>query len=179
MSKHHPLLLAFALALTSASCSDPVPDREVERLGPEKDGVSPGPLHRPGQPCLVCHSDRGPASKKPFVIAGTVFETKMADSKAAEKVEIHVRDSLNQSPGVFKTNAAGNFFITAGDFKGDPAFPLKVGIERDGKTKTMTTTINREGSCGFCHKPPAGSPLAVDGDEPRSSIVQIYFEGAQ
>lgn len=170
--------LIVALALPSMSCTDPVPDMAVARLGPEADGVSPGPLHRPGQPCLVCHSARGPASDRPFAVAGTVFEKASPDSPLAARIEIHLRDSEYHSPGIFETNEVGNFWITEDQWP-DIAFPLKVGIKRDGKTKTMTTTINREGSCNFCHKPATESRYALPSDEPRTSIGPIVFEGAQ
>jgi hypothetical protein len=177
---HRAVLLACALAcaLASLSCSDPVRDMNVERLGPEADGVSPGPLHRPGQPCLVCHAERGPASHEPFAVAGTVFETADARSPFAPRVEIHVRDAENHSPGVFVTNQVGNFFITEKDWP-DMAFPLRVGLRRDGKTIEMGTTVNREGSCNFCHRPATGSRLAIPGDEPRTSIGPIVIAGAQ
>ena len=51
---------------------DPVHDEQVAALGPEPAGESPGPLHRPGQPCLVCHGGLGPAHQS-FSVAGTVF----------------------------------------------------------------------------------------------------------
>ncbi|MDB4934449.1 MAG: hypothetical protein JWP87_1421 [Labilithrix sp.] len=170
--------LALLVSLSSVACSDPVRDDAVARLGPEAAGVSPGPLHRPGQPCLVCHSERGPASDTPFVLAGTVFETPSASSPPAKGIAIVVRDAENHSPGVFETNAAGNFFITEKDWP-DMAFPVRVGIERDGKRKEMTTSVNREGSCNFCHRPATNSRYAIAGDEPRSSIGPIDFEGAR
>jgi hypothetical protein len=171
------LATAGALALASMSCTDPVPDEAVARLGGEKDGVSPGELHRPGQPCLVCHSERGPASNKPFAVGGTVFEKGAADSPPAVGMEVHLRDAQN-NPRSTVTNEVGNFYLTEKEWS-DITFPLKVGLRRDGKTRTMATTVNREGSCNFCHKPATNSRLAVPGDEPRTSIGQIDFEGAQ
>jgi hypothetical protein len=164
--------------LASLSCTDPVPDSAVARLGPEADGVTPGPLHRPGQPCLVCHSDRGPASNKPFAVAGTVFEKKSADSPPAAGVDIYLRDARNQSPGIFTTNSVGNFYITEDEWR-DMTYPLRVGIKRNGKEKPMISPVNREGSCNFCHKPESGSRYSLPTDEPRTSIGQIDFEGAQ
>ena len=60
--------IAVCLLATSTSCTDPLRDREIEALGDEAPGVSPGPEHRPGQPCVLCHSDGGPASSKPFAV---------------------------------------------------------------------------------------------------------------
>jgi len=170
-------LLLLALLLCIVSCTDPVPDLAVERLGPEVDGETPGPLHRPGQPCLVCHSPRGPASNSPFAVAGTVFEKQAADSPLADKMEVVIKDSLGHSPGVFFTNEVGNFFIREKEWR-DITYPLRVGIRREGKVKSMATSINREGSCNFCHKPAPRSRFGFDTDEPRTSIGQIHFEGA-
>ena len=172
------LALALALALASISCSDPALDMAVERLGPERDGETPGPLHRAGQPCLVCHSARGPASNAPFAVAGTVFEKPSPDSPLAKAMEIHLRDALNHSPGIFTTNAVGNFYITEKEWP-DLTYPLRVGIKRDGKEKAMRTTVNREGSCNFCHRPATNSRFSLPTDEPRTSIGQVDFEGAQ
>src|SRR4051794_4421968 len=65
------LLASTAGPLAFVSCGDPVSDARIAALGPEDPGVPPGPLHRPGQPCVVCHSRQGPAS--PFLVAGTVY----------------------------------------------------------------------------------------------------------
>ena len=177
MSLPYRFLGLLALALPPLSCTDPVPGAAVARLGGEADGVSPGPLHRRGQPCLVCHSARGPASNKPFAIAGTVFENAADDAKPAARVKIVLRDSEN-APGGAETNEVGNFYIRESEWP-DPAFPLKVGIERDGKRAEMSSTINREGSCSFCHKPVTKSRYALESDEPRTSIGPVIFEGAQ
>ena len=172
------LVSALAAALALSSCTDPVPDMAVAQLGPEIDGVSPGPLHRRGQPCLVCHSERGPASNKPFAVAGTIFEKAMGDAPPTKPIEIHLRDSQNGSPGVFTTNEVGNFFVREDQWS-DIAYPLRVGIQRDGKNRSMMTSVHREGSCNYCHRPASGSRFALPTDEPRTSIGQIDFEGAQ
>jgi len=170
--------LPFVAALLLSSCTDPVPDMAVARLGPEADGVSPGPLHRPGQPCLVCHSERGPASNKPFAVAGTVFEKPTGDAPPTTPIEINLRDSMNQSPGPFTTNEVGNFYITEDEWP-DITFPLRVGIERNGKRSEMMSAVNREGSCNFCHQPASGSRYALPTDEPRTSIGQVDFASAK
>ncbi len=67
MSRAPALLVAVAvlatLAVGGACGGDPVHDEEVAALGPEPGGGAPGPEHRPGQPCLVCHGGSGPASE--------------------------------------------------------------------------------------------------------------------
>ena len=49
-------IASVALAALATTCTlDPVQSEAVADLGGEAPGVAPGPLHRPGQPCLVCH----------------------------------------------------------------------------------------------------------------------------
>ena len=65
--------LLLCCLLSAAACSsDPVRDQRIERLGPEVSGVPEGPLHRPNQPCLLCHAGAGPGDAV-FSLAGTVF----------------------------------------------------------------------------------------------------------
>ena len=67
------VIVAAALAAAAAGCKDPVHDDAVSALPPEDPSVPPGPLHRPGQPCLVCHDGGGPGSLV-FGTAGTIFQ---------------------------------------------------------------------------------------------------------
>lgn len=172
-----PLALSGVLALAcfSASCTDPVKDRAIERLGDET-GAGPGPEHRPGQPCVLCHSDGGPASDYKFAVGGTVFETSAPNSRGASGVRVLFIDASSAQRET-TTNSVGNFFIRESEWP-DLTFPFKVGLLADNKPIPMTTTVNREGSCNFCHKPNAGSPLAVPGEDPRESIGQIYVGAA-
>src|SRR6185369_830106 len=67
--------VAIALVLTAAGgaagCrNEPLLDQEIGAL-PADDG-QPGPTHRPGQPCLLCHSNYEGASPK-LALGGTVF----------------------------------------------------------------------------------------------------------
>jgi hypothetical protein len=164
---------AFTLiGLFFVSCTDPVRDRAIERLGGEDPAVPMGPEHRPGQPCVLCHSDGGPASDHPFVIAGTIFETNQPDSKGAEGVTVFFIDAASATRN-YDTNAAGNFFIPQSEWS-DLTFPFKTGIVKGGKQFPMNSTVNREGSCNFCHRPVPGSPYALPTDDPRESIGQIY-----
>ena len=168
-------LTALGLAALFASCSDPVRDQAIERLGGEDPRVAQGPEHRPGQPCVLCHSDGGPASSK-FAIAGTIFETSSPESKGAEGVQVFIKDTQNVQR-TYDTNAAGNFFVPESDWS-DLTFPFKVGLLKDGKVFPMSSTVNREGSCNFCHRPNPGSPYALPGEDPRSSIGQIFVANA-
>ena len=68
-----PLAVVAAASGGVLSCYDPVHDQEVAALGGEAPGVSPGPTHRPGQPCNVCHGGVGPANLR-FSVAGTVYQ---------------------------------------------------------------------------------------------------------
>jgi hypothetical protein len=173
-------LVVLGLAVMFVSCSDPVRDQAIERLGGEDPRVPTGPEHRPGQPCLLCHSDGGPASDFKFAVAGTVFETNAADSNGADGVQVFFVDAASAMRSA-TTNAAGNFFIPDSEWS-DLTFPFRVGLLKDGANNNnpipMTTIVNREGSCNFCHRPTPGSPLAVPGDDPRSSIGQVFVANA-
>lgn len=131
-------------------CGDPVHDSAVAALGPETPGVPKGPLHRPGQPCVLCHSDQGGAT--PFLLAGTVFIS--ADSlMPIDGVQVNVVDSLGH--GVVTTsNCAGNFVVRPQEFT--PDAPLWVKLQRDAVFRVMNTAIYREGSCAGCHADPPG-----------------------
>ena len=48
--------------------------RRRRRSAREAPGVRRGPLHRPGQPCLLCH-DGALGDPQRFTVAGTVFQT--------------------------------------------------------------------------------------------------------
>ncbi len=146
--------LLFA-ALVFVSCSDPVREKRIADLGDEDPNVPVGIDHRPGQPCVLCHSDGGPASDKPFVVAGTIFATKDPRSPGAPNVFVRFIDSGGGAPNVeVQTAASGNFAVTPDEWP-DMTFPLKVAIfDQDKKPlEAMQTTINREGSCNFCHDP--------------------------
>lgn len=171
------VLALLAFASFGISCTDPVRDMAIERLGGEAGGIPEGPLHRAGQPCLLCHSEGGPADGAPFAIAGTIFETNDPKSKGAEGVDVLFIDA-SSATRTYTTNAVGNFFIPEGEWS-DLTFPFKVGLRKNGQTVPMRTTVNREGSCNFCHKPSPGSPLAIRGDDdPRESIGQVYLKTA-
>ena len=177
MGKRVFSLVVVGLAALVASCTDPVRDQAIERLGGEDPRVPMGPEHRPGQPCVLCHSEGGPASAYKFAIAGTVFETSSPESKGAEGVKVIFVDA-SSARRTYETNAAGNFFIPESEWA-ELTYPFRVGILKEaGKPVDMTSTVNREGSCNFCHRPNPGSPYALRGDDPRSSIGQIFVANA-
>lgn len=145
-----PLLIAVAML---AACQDPVHSQEIAALGPEKDGVPKGPLHRPGQPCLLCHGDAGPAGML-FSLAGTVFQSDQTQvavgNGPASDVIVHFRDSNGHTFST-GTNCAGNFFVQPADFT--PVYPVAVWLEYAGVLSTMNSATFREGSCAKCHTP--------------------------
>ena len=130
---------------------NPVLDDEVAALGGEANGVRPGPQHRPGQPCLLCH-DGALGDPNEFSVAGTVFlQPTGTDPVKGALVELHGGDGR-----VFTltTNAAGNFFVSPQKYT--PQYPLEVDVQFAGETTTMHSTIGRDGACASCHSDPAG-----------------------
>jgi hypothetical protein len=179
-----PALLASALAgaglLGAASCADPTHDAEVNALGPEAPGVSPGPTHRPGQPCLTCHGGDGPANAS-FVTAGTIYQNKyVAGTTAYAPLVAGVVHLVDSTGSTFNatTNEVGNFFVTSHDW--NAVFPLGdytpavdggvtdyIGVtsasETLGNGQAMTSHIGRGGvyaSCSYCHFDPPGPTSA-------------------
>lgn len=147
-----PIVLAvFGGVAFFAGCSDnPVPDAEIDSLGPEQG--DPGPDHRPGQPCVICHSDTGPASDDPFAVGGTVFHDP-ATPTGVSGVQILFVDSNGSSPkNDVVTSKSGNFYVRSSDWS--PSFPLFVNIynPQDGTKRVMQSHIGREPSCASCHR---------------------------
>ena len=175
--------LAFvATVVISASglggCTDPVRDAEIEALGPEEPGVTPNPEHRPGQPCLHCHTKGGPASNKPFAIAGTIYETDQPGSKGADGITVQFVDSAGGAPRESpQTGPSGNFYVPLQDWP-DLRYPVRVGLYEDPNgppTVIMKSLINREGSCNFCHRPNLSDMTDDEIDDSRSSAGQIFM----
>lgn len=154
----HSLLTCAVVLL---GCSDPVHEREVEALGPETTGVEQGPLHRPGQPCGVCHGEQGHA-RPLFSLSGTVYRHSRGDEPEA-RLRVRVLDAQG-SQWSFVPNDAGNFYATADDFA--PVYPLWIKLERGEQVVEMRSAIARESSCGACHR-----RLATP-----SAVGQVYFE---
>ncbi len=156
-----PVVLTLSAALVSLAAStacDPVHDDAIAALGPEAPGVRQGPLHRPGQPCLLCH-DGAMGDPPRFTVAGTVFSTP-GTLLAVEGATVQLVDA-NGSGAQVTTNSAGNFYATPGDYS--PTFPLQVTVAGPaGPTVHMQTliggngTVEPNGACASCHFDPAG-----------------------
>ena len=142
----------LALACLAAGCVDTVHDDQVDALGGEAPGVRPGPLHRPGQPCLTCHRGQGPGNAE-FSVAGTVYLLQHQQDIAPNTSVI--LEDIDGVAVLIGTNEAGNFFINASDWR--PHYPMTAKIVYAGKVnRPMTTVINRSGSCADCHKDTPG-----------------------
>lgn len=176
-------IVSCLVALSVAGgCANPIADAEIEALGPEDPAVRPSDIHRPGQPCLLCHGPYKGASPE-MAVAGTIFaypfdlSSEDGNPIPAEGVEIEISDALNASPPVKPvTNCAGNFYVKRSDWS--PAFPLRVSVrfkvgENDTDRVPMDTRISRDGSCAGCHEgePDQGSPGWVYCAELNSGLI--------
>jgi hypothetical protein len=152
----HAACLAALLGL--AACGNPVVDNAIEEWGGEVPGVDPSEHHRPGQPCVLCHSVAGGASPR-MALGGTVF----ADQRSflpVEGVRVIVYDAVGDVYEM-ESNCIGNFYLEYEDPV--PQFPLAVEIKcplyaadgspREGEVKvvSMNSWISRDGSCASCH----------------------------
>jgi len=149
-----------AVAAFGSSCNlDPVHKAAVAGLGPERDDLYPAnsEYHRPGEPCGLCHSDKGPADTI-FKLGGTVFWGPDDYNARVDNAYVRILDA-NKTPRCFVTNCNGNFYIRDVDFD-RMTFPLLISVERTtipGKTedtlviKRMSSHIGRESSCATCH----------------------------
>lgn len=154
------LLLGVA-ALATAGCADPVHDDIVRSLGPEDPNVGPGPLHRPGQPCLACHGTEGPASQ--FSVGGTVYAVRDQPNAAAGAL-VQTED-IGGNYWTVQTNEVGNFYVAEHDYA--PVFPIKLTVLTADLTvsQQMQTYAARDGSCADCHLNPRS----------RSSVGPVYL----
>jgi hypothetical protein len=143
-------VLALVVAALPA-CVDTTHDRQVQALGGEANGVAPGPDHRPGQPCLVCHGGEGPASSQ-FSVAGTVYAVFKASAPAVG-AQVQIED-ISGNAIVAPTNSAGNFYIGVGDWQ--PIYPIQMQVSLGPASQQMLTHVGREGSCATCHQSLSG-----------------------
>lgn len=138
------LAVLSLIAAALVACGDPSKDLAIEALGPESPGVAEGPLHRPGQPCLVCHDG---TEARAFSMAGTVYWTPDSDEPAAG-ASVHLVDALERRFEAI-TNCNGNFFIMPEEF--EPKYPSWVSIGVGSMRIVMDSPINGDGSCARCH----------------------------
>jgi hypothetical protein len=167
MRAGHPFIRTLVL-LSLTGCADPVRAEKIAALGGEASDVPVGPLHRPGQPCLLCHDDEGGRAGR-FSLAGTIYVD--ADGQEAVKdAVVHVEDAAGARFSA-RSNCAGNFWIDARD--GKPTYPLRISVSVDGQALDMESLVFREGSCAACHSDPRRPDSAghvyvlADPDDPR------------
>ena len=147
-------LCAVATLGTTACTPDPVHSQQVDDLGPEPDpNVHPGPEHRPGQPCVVCHGGRGPAGGQQFSVGGTVYRSPDDPTPVGGAI-VHLVDA-NGATKDFQTNNAGNFYAFVSSW--NPVYPVRVTINPGQDSEyQMRTHVGRDGSCAGCHKEQPG-----------------------
>lgn len=157
-SLRFPLLLSALISAFTAACGNPAIDSRIAALGPEAEGIEPSEFHRPGQPCVLCHSEYEGADPE-ISVGGTIFGTPSKDGSLPVVVEKAVV-TLVDSEGEVRTtttNCAGNFFLTKEQW--NPSFPLKVEVNypdpgdptRMRPALPMQSRISRDGSCAGCH----------------------------
>lgn len=115
-------------------------------------------MHRPGQPCLVCH-DGAIGDPGAFSVAGTIFEA-AGSTTPVNGATIHLTD-VTGATHTATSNEAGNFYITPSEFT--PHYPMTATVTSAGNTISMQSLISRNGACAGCHVDPvgAGSPGRV------------------
>lgn len=159
-------LLGIGLA---AGCADPVQEERLAELGPEDPRVPAGPLHRPGQPCLVCHDAEGTAPR--LTAAGTVFRDP-AKHEPLGGVQVQLIDAARRS-FVAYTNCAGNFAVSPREY--EPVLPLWVSLSGHGLRIDMESPMNRNGDCGLCHQreknPASAGPVFLTEDPGRIAAL--------
>ena len=151
MRAQSSLAAVLASIFAPLACVDLVHEDKVQALGGETPGLPPGPLHRPGQPCVTCHGGSGPASLQ-LSIAGTVYVTQGA-SDPAVGAQVQIKD-INGTILNAKTNESGNFYVTPGEWQ--PKYPLQIQVSLNSSQQAMISVINRDGSCADCHGPAPG-----------------------
>ncbi len=155
-----PALAFTGMVAAVLACGDPQRDAAIEALGGEADGFGPSAIHRPGQPCVLCHSSYFGAEPN-MSLAGTLFYAPGSgfDPFLVGGYTVRVLDSEGESRDLL-ANRCGNFYIEKSDW--DPAFPVRAVLygPKKGEPDTllqlrvMASRIGREGSCAKCHVHP-------------------------
>jgi hypothetical protein len=168
------LLLASAASVALAGCRyDPVQQDIIDNLGDEKG--TPSASHRPGEPCLACHTKYGGATPE-LAVAGTVYalDATMTKLVPAKNVRVTIVDSSTGGSKRPCTNAAGNFQVTADDWM-DIVYPLSPNA---GGTP-MHSLIGRDGSCASCHRLPDMNSIDKITGASRDSAGAILVDATQ
>ncbi len=154
------IAILVALASVGSSCNfDPVHSGFVDVLGPEAANLYPteSEYHRPGEPCGLCHSSKGPADST-FALGGTIFWGPDNYDQRTDNAYVRIVDA-NGAQRCFVTNCNGNFYVKTEDFV-KITYPLLLSVERTiepGKNENtlqirrMSSHVGREGSCAVCH----------------------------
>lgn len=150
------LLAAVTTVAGLLACQvDPFVEAQVAALGPEARGVPTGPLHRPNQPCVLCHSAEGVAAgaaETVFSIAGTVYRDAQT-TRVLAPVAVFLVDSRGRRSSV-QTNCVGNFYLRPVQY--EPVFPVWASLKYgSAEPRDMESPIGRDGSCAACHGDPA------------------------
>lgn len=154
-------LVIAILVAAAASCANPVHNDAVEAQGGDADGdfngISPGPTHRAGQQCSVCHGGDGPGPD--FAFAGTIYASRDNGTPAVGAV-VTITDAAGTKHDLV-ANDVGNFYITKDDW--DPAWPAQVQVTWPATATStpggniMRSRIGGNTGCGFCHYGADGS----------------------
>lgn len=137
-------------------------------------GGEPSELHRPGQPCLVCHGRGYHPGEVIFDVAGTVYATPDA-SRGLAGARVTLTDGEGREVST-RTNRSGNFMFVEGGGGDDDegtripfrlAWPLLVRVTHGDVVREMESPIWREGSCAHCHARDAGE----------ASVGRVVLEG--
>ncbi len=139
-ASHRLLLVLSTLGVTA--CGD----------GTKSVGASTGPLMRPGQDCLSCHSEGAGRGAPVWSLGGTVYPR--ADAEAEEGVagvDVLISDANDALIERLTTNAVGNFYTAT------PLAPgFRVALEYQGQRIAMPCPPPA-GLCNACHNnPPIG-----------------------
>jgi hypothetical protein len=153
-----PPSFVVAAVVALFACDNPIVDQKIEALGGEAEGTPVGPYHRPGQPCVLCHSVYFGAEPE-LVIGGTVFVDRNG-YVPVEGAKVVLYDAVGDIYELV-SNCNGNFYREKSDL--DPQFPLyaevhcpeydAAGVRVEGvfRVKSMASWISRDGSCAGCH----------------------------
>lgn len=112
-----------------------------------------GPLHRPGEDCLACHTQAGssPApGAPPWTAAGTLFPDPFAaDDRGLFGAAVTLTDQAGKVV-TMRTGGTGNFYTAEA-----LAFPVQVEVRVATVVARMADAPT--GACNSCHAvPPTG-----------------------